>query len=111
MTEKPLQANRRLAARRVTDVKVFASDGSEIKKCRLRDISLDGAYIETKNFALTKGTKLDLVLRILRKGQTAACPLPAEVVRAEKGGAALIFTNLDKDANSILADIVRPPHA
>lgn len=75
-----LQANRRLAARRVTDVKVFASDGSEIKKCRLRDISLDGAYIETKNFPLAKGTKLDLVVRILRKGQTTACALPTEVI-------------------------------
>lgn len=111
VTEKPLQANRRLAARRVTDVKVFASDGGEIKKCRLRDISLDGAYIETKNFTLAKGTKLDLVLRILSKGQTTACPLPAEVIRTEKGGAALVFTDLDEDANNILVDIVRPPRA
>lgn len=111
MTKKPSQANHRLAERRVTDVKVFASDGSEIKKCRLRDISLNGAYIETKNFPLTEGTKLDLVLRILRKGKTTACPLPAKVIRTEKGGAAFMFTNLDKEICNILADIVRPPRS
>ncbi len=108
MTNKPLSANRRLAQRRVTDVKVFASDGREIKKCRLRDISLDGAFLETKNLALTKGAKLDLVLRILREGKTVACPLPAKVVRAEKGGAALMFGSLDEHLYNVLLDIVNP---
>ncbi|MFQ5994167.1 MAG: PilZ domain-containing protein [Acidiferrobacterales bacterium] len=95
--------------RRVTDVKVFASDGIEIKKCRLRDISLDGAFIETKNFALAKGAKLDLVLRILREGKTTACRLPAKVVRVGKDGAALMFGNLDEHVYKILLDIVNPP--
>ncbi len=93
----------------MTDVKVFASDGSEIKKCRLRDISLDGAFIEKENLTLKKGAKLDLVLRILRKGKTTACPLPAKVVRVEKGGAALMFGGLDDDVYHILMDIVSPP--
>jgi len=92
----------------VTDVKVFASDGREIKKCRLRDISLDGAFLETKNLALAKGAKLDLVLRILREGKTVACPLPAKVVRAEKGGAALMFGSLDEHLYNVLLDIVNP---
>ncbi len=73
----------------MTDVMVFVSHGSEKRKCRLRDISLSGAFIETENFALAKGTKLDLVLRILREEKTTACPLPAEVVRVQKDGAAL----------------------
>ena len=107
MANKPLSANRRLGPRRVTNVKVFvASDGSEIKKCRLRDISLDGAFIETKNFALAKGTKLDLVLRILREEKTTACPVPAEVVRVAKDGAALVFGRLDQQVYNILLDIV-----
>ncbi len=107
MTDKPLTANRRLGPRRVTDVKVFvANDGSEIKKCRLRDISLDGAFIETKNFKLSKGTKLDLVLRILRDQKTTACPVPAEVVRVAKDGAALVFGRIDQRVYNILVDIV-----
>ena len=109
MSDKPLSANRRLSPRRLTDVKVFvANDGSEIKKCRLRDISLDGAFIETNNFNLAKGTKLDLVLRILRKEKTTACPVPAEVVRVSKDGAALVFGRIDRRVYDILCDIVKP---
>ncbi len=98
--------NRRLALRRVTGVTVFASDGSEIKTCRLRDISLDGAFLKTKNFALAEGTKLDLVLRIRREGKTIACPLPAEVIRVEEDGVALMFGSLDEHLYNILLKIV-----
>lgn len=99
--------NRRLGARRVADVEVFVtSEGNEIRRCRLRDISMDGAFIETTNFALTKGTKLDLVLRILRKEETEACPVPAEVIRVTEDGAALIFGRVDQRLYDVLFDIV-----
>ncbi len=106
MTNKPLSANRRSGPRRVTDVMVFVSHGSEKRKCRLRDISVSGAFIEIENFALAKGTKVDLVLRILREEKTTACPLPAEVVRVQKDGAALMFGDLDQHAENILVNIV-----
>ncbi|MEE9560280.1 MAG: PilZ domain-containing protein [Acidiferrobacterales bacterium] len=106
LANKPLPTNRRLGPRRVTDVKVFASDGIEIKKCRLRDISLDGAFIETNKFALAKGSIVDLVLRIRRDGETSACRVPAKVVRTERGGAALMFASLEEDGYKILLDIV-----
>jgi hypothetical protein len=100
-------ANRRLGPRRVVDVEVFVtSEGSEIKRCRLRDISIDGAFIETTSFTLTEGTKLDLVLRILRKEKTEACPVPAEVIRVTEDGAALIFGRVDQRLYNTLADIV-----
>lgn len=99
--------NRRIGPRRVTDVEVVvASDASEMRRCRLRDISIDGAFIETKNFTLTTGAKLDLVLRILHKEKTAACPVPAEVLRVAKDGAALIFGRVDPHVYNILVDIV-----
>ena len=99
--------NRRLGPRRVTDVEVFVtSEGNEIRRCRLRDISIDGAFIETTNFALTEGTKLDLVLRILRKEKAEARPVPAEVIRVSEGGAALIFGRVDQRLYNMLADIV-----
>ena len=106
MTNKPLSASRRLGPRRVTDVMVFASDGREIRQCRLRDISLDGAFIEIENFALVKGTKLDLVLRILREEKTTACRLSAEVLRVERDGAVLMFGDLDQHVYDMLVDIV-----
>ncbi len=106
LTNKPLSANRRLRPRRVTDVMVFVSHDSEITKCRLRDISLAGAFIETENFALAKGTKLGLVLRVLREEKTTACLLPAEVIRVEKDGAALRFGGLDQHVENMLVGIV-----
>jgi hypothetical protein len=100
-------ANRRLGERRVTDVKILvSSERSGLKKCRLRDISMDGAFIETKNFALAKGAKVDLVLRIRRKEKTQAYPVPAEVIRVGKDGAALMFAPVNRHVYRILLDIV-----
>ena len=104
MTNKPLSANRRLAHRRVADVKVFASDGVELAKCRLRDISVGGAFLETKNFALPNGTNLEVVIKI-RRGH---CRLPAKVIRVEEDGAAVMFRDLDEELCNILLDIVYP---
>ena len=106
LTNKPLLASRRLGWRRVTDVMVFASDGLQLKKCRLRNISLFGAFIETENFALAKGTDTEVVLQFRRGGKLTHCRLPAEVVRAERGGAAIMFGDLDEQAYNILLEIV-----
>ena len=92
--------------RRVTDVKVFAYDGTELAKCGLRHISVDGAFIETKSFPLTKGTNLELVLKIRSGGKPTHCRLPAEVIRVEEDGAALMFGRLDEHLYNVLLDIV-----
>ena len=107
-TSKLLPANRRLSSRRTAGVKVLAYDGGEIKKCRLRDISLDGAFLETKNFALAKGTHMELVLKIRRGRKATHCRLPAMVIRAERGGAAVMFAHLDEQADNTLLEIVKP---
>ena len=107
-TSKPLRVERRSGARRATDVKVFAYDGVDPRKCKLLDIGLDGAFIETKTFALPKGTNMELVLKIRRKGKHTYCRVPAKVVRAEIGGAALKFGHLDEQVYSILLRIVKP---
>ncbi len=102
------RVDRRSGLRRVADVQVFARDGSGKRKCRLRDISLNGAFIETENFALAKDSKVDLVLRIRCDGETSACRVPAKVVRTERGGAALMFGGLDEQTYNLLFGIVRP---
>ncbi len=107
-TSKPLRVERRSGTRRVTDVKVLAYDGVDLKKCRLLDIGLGGAFIGTKTFALSKGTNMELVLKIRRKGKHTYCRLPAKVVRAEIGGAALKFGHLDEQVHTTLLRIVKP---
>ena len=108
MTNKPLSADRRSGPRRVIDAMVFAGDGLQLKKCRLRNISLFGAFIETENFALAKGTDTEVVLKFRRGGKLTHCRLPAKVVRAERGGAAVVFGELDEQTYNILLEIVRP---
>ncbi len=109
MTSQPSSASRRISARRVTNVKVFAYDGVEIKRCTLQDISLDGAYIKSKNLALPNDTNLEIVLKIRRAGKPRHCRLAAKVVRVEKDGVAVMFGDLDEELCNILLDIVRPP--
>lgn len=107
MTNKPLPAERRLDPRRVTDVKVFAHDGVELRKCRLRDISINGAFVETKDFPLAKNADVELVLRIRREGRLTHCRLPAKVLRVTPEGAALMFVDLDEMLAKIVFDIVK----
>ncbi len=104
----PRRVDRRSGLRRVADVQVFASAGREIRKCRLRDIGFGGAFIETKTFALAKGTHTEIVLKIRRGGKPTLCLLPAKVVRTERSGAALMFGDLDEQAYNILLGIVKP---
>lgn len=106
MSNKPLSVERRLDLRRVTDVKVFAHDGVELRKCRLRDISINGAFIETKDFPLAKNADVELVLRIRREGRLTHCRLPAKVLRVTHEGAALGFADLDEMLAKIVFDIV-----
>ncbi len=106
MSNKTLPVERRLDLRRVTDVKVFANDGVQLKKCRLRDISVSGAFIETKEFPLAKGAEVELVLRVRREGRLTHFRLPAKVIRVTPDGAALAFVDLDEMLRQIVFDIV-----
>ncbi len=105
---KPLRVERRAGVRRETDVRVGVYRGADIKTCKLLDIGLDGAFIETGTFALPKGAHIELVLKIRPRGKVAHCRLPAKIIRAEMGGAALKFDDLDTKLYSILLGIVKP---
>ena len=91
MTSKPSPSSRRISPRRIANVKVFAYDGTEVKSCTLKDISLDGAYIKTDSFTLPSGTNLEIVIKIRREGKPGHCRLPAQVVRVENDGMAVMF--------------------
>ena len=106
MSEEPSPTERRFGPRHVTDVKVFAHDGVELRKCTLRDIGLQGAFIETKNFPLAEGAKTELVIRLHREGKHVHCRFPAKVVRTESNGAALRFTELDSHAQQVLVELI-----
>jgi hypothetical protein len=102
----PSSDERRFGPRRATNVKVFTHDGIELRRCRLRDISLRGAYIESKNCPLAAGQNVELVIRVRRDGQLTHCRFPARVLRTEPDGAALVFAELDPHLQAVLVDLV-----
>ncbi len=106
MKDQSSPAERRFGPRRGTDVKVFAHNGMELRKCRLCDISLQGAFIETNNFPLAEGANVELVIRIRRDGKHTHCRFPARVQRTQTNGAAVVFTELNPQLQQVLADIV-----
>ncbi len=106
MSEEPSSTERRFGPRHVTDVKVLVHDGVELRKCTLRDIGLQGAFIEIKNFPLAEDADTELVARLRREGKHVHCRLPAKVVRTESDGAALRFTELDAHAQQVLVELI-----
>ena len=105
MGEKPEMTERRFGPRRGVGVKVFAHDGTELRKCTLRDIGLQGAFIET-GFLLAEGADIELVVRLHREGKHLHCRFPAKVARTRADGAALRFTALDQLTQQVLVDLV-----
>lgn len=109
MGSKPAAADRRLSPRRGTGVKAMVAHHSlGLTKCKLLEISIDGAFIETGDLSLTKGADTDLVLKIRNGNKRTHCRIPATVVRLTENGAALTFDDLDEDVYRILLDIVYP---
>jgi len=81
-----------------------------LTKCRLRDISLDGAFVEVKDFGVAVGTDVDLVLKV-RSGQDHShCRLSATILRVEEDGVAIKFHDLDNRSYQVLFDIVYTDH-
>ncbi len=81
-----------------------------LTKCRLRNISLDGAFVGVKDFGVAVGTDVDLVLKV-RSGQGRShCRLPATILRVEEDGVAIKFHDLDNRSYQVLFDIVYTDH-
>ena len=111
LTNKQIPADRRAHSRRLArvDVEVMLTHADlELTKCSLQDISSDGAFVETTNFALSKGTSVDVVFRFRREGRLTHCRPSAKVVRVEADGAALMFDDLDESAYTLLLEIIYP---
>ncbi len=102
-----MSANRRTGPRRLADVKAMVThERLGLTRCKLRDISLEGAFIETDGFVLSKNTEVDLVLRIRSGEKRKHCRVPARVARVTQNGAALAFDDLDEPVYRALFDIV-----
>lgn len=70
-----------------------------------RDISLDGAFVETRE-ALTKKGSLELAISLPTDGKPQFHRFQAQVVRVADGGAGLMFDKVGTEAYAALLDLV-----
>lgn len=85
---------------------MIAHGGRGLVKCKLRDISLEGAFVETGAVRLSKNAEVDLVLKVRSGKKIEHCQIPARVARVTKDGAALIFDKLEEQVYRTLINIV-----
>ena len=70
-----------------------------------RDISLDGAFVETRD-ALAKKGNLELAISLPTNGKPQFHRFQAQVVRVADGGAGLMFDKVGTEAYAALLDLV-----
>ncbi|MDH3672009.1 MAG: PilZ domain-containing protein [Gammaproteobacteria bacterium] len=104
-----MASDRRLGPRKQVTLEVLVSDRKRgAKSCLTRDISLDGAFIETKNVALKKKANIELILKIPSNRGPTDHALKAKVASVEKHGATVIFGNLEEQTYKALVDLLYP---
>lgn len=80
----------------ILDVKL-SSEGTEEQPCRIRDMSLNGAFIEYQNESLGADDQVELDMTIDQNGENTQHKVAAEVIRVSEDGAALRFRQVDMD--------------
>ncbi|MDH3672010.1 MAG: PilZ domain-containing protein [Gammaproteobacteria bacterium] len=99
--------DRRLGPRRWAHVTAIISHNRlGMSRCMLRDISLEGAFVETGGHILDQDERVELVLKLRAGHRNKHCRVPAKVARVSDEGAALIFDDPDEQLYSTLFDIV-----
>lgn len=70
-----------------------------------RDISLDGAFVETGEVLAKKGS-VELAIQLPTEGKQKYHRFQAQVVRVTDGGAGILFDKVDTEAYAALLDLV-----
>ena len=76
---------------------------------KIRDMSLEGVFIETDASRLADHTDFYLALRLPVAGTTSQHRLPARRVRQTENGAGLVFTNAGISTIHALRKAIYPP--
>ncbi len=104
-----MASERRLGPRKQVTLEVLVSDRKHgARSCQTRDISLEGAFIETHDVALKKKSKIDLILKIPSNRGPTDHPVTAKVTSVEKHGATVIFNDLQEQTYKALVDLLYP---
>ena len=99
--------DRRLGPRRWAHVTAMINHNRlGLARCTLRDISLEGAFVETGRRILKPDENVELVLKVRAGERSHHCRFAAKVARVSDEGAALVFDDPDEQHYRTLFDIV-----
>jgi hypothetical protein len=99
--------DRRMGPRRWAHVTAMINHNRlGMARCRLRDISLEGAFVEIGKRILEQDDIVELVLKVRAGAHHRHCRVPAKVARVSDEGAALVFDDPDEQLYRTLFDIV-----
>ncbi len=104
-----MPSERRLGPRKQLALDVMVNSTRRgLQRYRSRDISIDGVYLEDQadTLGLRKNSVVDLVLKIPGKDKFKHHRVQARVATVRKGGARLIFRNLDEGTYTALVDLI-----
>lgn len=97
----------RYARRQVVELRVSLT-GAQFQQqpAKIRNISFDGVYVETKGGVLLTGTFVSIDLPPGHAGALRDCRLEALVVHSREAGAGLMFCASGAERRRILSDIL-----
>ena len=95
---------RRSSERRSVSEEGMLSEGMHFRLCRVRDLSLGGAFLEVGWSILSRDHPVDLALTLLSDHQPKprVYHLSAEVTRIATDGTAIRFKSLDQTTSNAL---------
>jgi len=81
-------------------------DNAGFRRCYTRDISLDGAFVETSETRIGGKALVDLAIKIPGFDPNRIHRFSAQVIRATKHGVGLVFDQVNTDGYAALLDLV-----
>ena len=85
---------------------VMLSQGAHFRLCRLKELSLSGAFLDIGWSVLTRTTPVDLMLTLPAGPQTRVYHVPAQVTRVSTSGTAVRFGRLDDATRQALSGLL-----
>lgn len=98
--------NRRWSKRNtyIAGISVCGNDGA-IKKCRARNISLEGMLVKPTIENVEKGSLLEIILPFQAEGKMMRHHTPVMVVHTSEQGMGLMFTRYDHELLSLITEV------
>jgi hypothetical protein len=101
-----LDNERRTSTRKAFGQEVVINHEKGLRFCRIKNISVGGAFLDIGWGALTRNVPIELSVKIPDLNHHEPLKLPAQVARVSTSGTAVSFGQLDAAARRALSEFV-----